>query len=383
MQEISFEGHLTKRSRPLIHALIISVAFNLGLLATFITFILREKKIETLFQVETNPKQAPSFAPLCLAIGDMIKEMENTPFQMLIDQLLSEERLEQGYQKRDLALACLVNYHHFDLERALPGIKLQKRLFVYSPSGKTIELMPGLNHEHFEAIYSFARLEKWPLTSQGLFEKMKQSRENLSPSLSEAFFFSKEFYQIERAFSRLPFIFTKDILLHLLLDGSWNLIKETSELIGLHPMGEIEMIGPFLAGFKGSKLAAYLLIALDPDYAYSQFSDEHLKSFITLLDQKTKEATVFLNRIVTSLRSDEVRTQAIEALRFDTSKPPPQSEEYIVQKGDSLWGLSFRFGLSVEKIRKLNHLQSDRLTPGQVLKIPKENQSLLDAKGGI
>ena len=46
MHDALFEGHVSKRSRPLVHALIISVALNLGLLATFITFIIKEKKVE-------------------------------------------------------------------------------------------------------------------------------------------------------------------------------------------------------------------------------------------------------------------------------------------------------------------------------------------------
>ena len=46
----------------------------------------------------------------------------------------------------------------------------------------------------------------WPLTSEGLYEEMKHRRENIPSSLREAFFLSKEFFAIERAFSRLPFV---------------------------------------------------------------------------------------------------------------------------------------------------------------------------------
>lgn len=43
---------------------------------------------------------------------------------------------------------------------------------------------------------------------------------------------------------------------------------------------------------------------------------------------------------------------------------------YTVQPGDTLWHISKKFeGLTIEKIKELNGLKSDRLTPGQKLKI--------------
>ncbi|MDH5398560.1 MAG: LysM peptidoglycan-binding domain-containing protein [Cyclobacteriaceae bacterium] len=43
---------------------------------------------------------------------------------------------------------------------------------------------------------------------------------------------------------------------------------------------------------------------------------------------------------------------------------------YIVQPGDTLWDISKKFnGLSIEKIKKLNGLNSDNIKPGQTLKI--------------
>ena len=44
--------------------------------------------------------------------------------------------------------------------------------------------------------------------------------------------------------------------------------------------------------------------------------------------------------------------------------------EYTVQAGDTLWLLSRRYDTTVDAIKKLNGLSSDRLDIGQVLKIP-------------
>ena len=50
-----------------------------------------------------------------------------------------------------------------------------------------------------------------------------------------------------------------------------------------------------------------------------------------------------------------------------------KSGEYRVQNGDTLWDISRKFeGLTVEKLKKLNNLESNGIKPGQVLKI-KEN----------
>jgi len=45
--------------------------------------------------------------------------------------------------------------------------------------------------------------------------------------------------------------------------------------------------------------------------------------------------------------------------------------EYAVRSGDTLWLLSRRYGTTVEAIRSLNGLTSDRLDVGQILRIPR------------
>lgn len=370
MHDASFEGHLSKRSRPLVHALIISVALNLGLLATFITFIIKEKKIETLLQTKAPSKTVGKLASLSRTNASVLEEYENLSFAKLIQLLDNEELVEQGYRKRDLALACLVAYHHFDLQRSLPGMEFQKRAFSYSNGEKVIELFSGLDQERFQVIHYFARAEMWPLTSEGLYEEIKHRRENVPPSLMEAFFLSKEFFTIERAFTRLPFMFTRETLLSLLLEGNWALVKEAAAETVAHPAGEIPDIGAFLAGFENSKLAAYLLVALDSDHPYLKFSNEKLESFIELLDQRTTESELFLNRVASSARSDHLREMAAWRIQSWGSQVTVSSHEYVVQKGDSLWSVSRHFDVSMEKIREANQLQSDVLTPGQRLRIP-------------
>lgn len=49
---------------------------------------------------------------------------------------------------------------------------------------------------------------------------------------------------------------------------------------------------------------------------------------------------------------------------------PRVQEEYIVQKGDTLWNISKKLGTSVDEIKRLNNLNSNLLFVGQKLKVP-------------
>jgi N-acetylmuramoyl-L-alanine amidase len=53
--------------------------------------------------------------------------------------------------------------------------------------------------------------------------------------------------------------------------------------------------------------------------------------------------------------------------------PKLSGEKYIVKKGDSLWSIGKKFGVSVSELKKYNSLSSDVLSIGQVLFIPKSN----------
>lgn len=65
----------------------------------------------------------------------------------------------------------------------------------------------------------------------------------------------------------------------------------------------------------------------------------------------------------------------------DTGEPARTVEEeavttnavhYTVKKGDTIWGISRRYGVGLEDLRRVNRLTGDTIFPGQVLIIPQK-----------
>ena len=54
--------------------------------------------------------------------------------------------------------------------------------------------------------------------------------------------------------------------------------------------------------------------------------------------------------------------------------------EYIVQKGDSLWSISKKYGITVDELKNYNNLKTNTLSINQILKIPSPGSSSLNTK---
>jgi LysM repeat protein len=66
-----------------------------------------------------------------------------------------------------------------------------------------------------------------------------------------------------------------------------------------------------------------------------------------------------------------IPTRDEKQTRATIKSPSVETESYIVRKGDSLYTISKRVGISVGEIRRMNQLRSAALRVGQVLNFPK------------
>jgi LysM repeat protein len=338
--------------------------------------------------------------------GAVLRKFRSLSTHQLNMRLYSRKLLENGYTERDLALACLVTLHHFDLKRALVEFRdpQQTRTIAYGRrkdgSIATITVYPELQNAHFESIIRFAKTERWPYTPEGLFLLLQASQEHKDPSLLEAFMLTPEFMAFESLFNRSQAPITKEDIVSLLLDGNWQPIKQFRDLQRLSQDFSAEMRQKILLQFieRGSPVACELLLKCDFSFALRKLENQHISKMLQLLDSHSSAAKAFAAALMQSPRGDAIWQLAAQRLGDMLPQPPnattlaiktntdpyPSSvvpsgpkiskadKLYIIQEGDSLWKLSRRFGVSIASLKAHNQLHSDSLKPGSPLRIPIE-----------
>ena len=236
--------------------------------------------------------------------------MSKLSFRELVALLTNRESLEEGYAKRDLALAALVAFRHFNLEKALGTSPTQKRV-VTLHSGP-VELFPGLGEEQFEAIIRFAYREKWPLMARGLFELLQKIPSPREESLCQAFVMTSEFCAIQLLFQKTEAPQDTLTLISLATESNWGLIsgfaKEQAQLLDLSVEKRRRFLLSCLA--QRSKTAAKLLLQTDFDFVVKRLDDPGICDMLSLLADPFEEAKKFCTVLLTSARSDSVRVAA-------------------------------------------------------------------------
>ena len=71
-----------------------------------------------------------------------------------------------------------------------------------------------------------------------------------------------------------------------------------------------------------------------------------------------------------NLTSDLLTIGQVLTIPTSSTDTNNTSNLYVVQKGDSLWSIANKYGVSINSIRMINNLNSDILTIGQTLIIP-------------
>jgi len=413
----SFEHTWIRRVKWLTQALIVSVTLNAGLIATFVTWILKEQ--ETAVSLELKPKEHTAATPE-LTNEQLLRAYSILSFPELQLRLEDTELIENGFTKRDLALACLAAFHHVNVERALGPIKEQKRHLVFTnqEGGEKIDLplFAGLEDYQYAAVIHYLKTEKWPFTSQGLFFEIQRSSYPKDPSLLEAFYLTDEFLTVLALFTKTGVSIDKQKLVQLLAEGKWNTLAEftTKQKEQLDLSCEKRRV--FLASYltHHSKEAAELLLQYDREFALKRLDDAHTLLILDLLKDTAVLLEPFAKELLLSPRGSAVWKQAATFLYGLTGEVPLEPYDHIatlrkfcpdklqqvhaanaakiaplsakptasikekgkkkthvVQEGESLWKIAKKYKVSVEALMQCNHLESEKLRVGKELEIPQ------------
>jgi len=401
---------LAKKFRIMTFSLIFSGALNIGLIAT--CFVRQDNFQSFAFEGALQKSTGESTVSNLSALNAMSK----LSFRELVSLLTNRELVEEGYSKRDLALAALVTFRHFNLEKALGASPAQKRS-VTVQSGP-VELYPGLGEEQFEAIIRFAYREKWPLMAKGLFELLQKVPSPREESLCQAFAMTSEFSALQLLFQKTEASQDVLTLIDLATEGTWDLLngfaKEQAQLLDLSMEKRRRFLLSYLA--QRSKTAVKLLLSTDLEFSFKRLDDRGICDMLTLLQGNFEESQKFCAALLVSPRSDFVRKMAAEKLyafagetipaSFDVQaaiarfcpglkvvnppapvpvvpeapvaaapvSPPASSSKSVcyhtVAEGETLWKIARHYKVKVEDLVQVNGIENGKLYPGMTIQVP-------------
>jgi len=397
---------LLRKTKWVTQALILSGTLNIGLLATFIYFAIKDKQQHVAIELTPLPSRSANSS---FTNEQLLHAYALLPYQELLLRLENKDLIEVGLAKRDLALACLVAFHHFNLEKALGNSPLQKRIlpFFNQNNQEKIELTvyPGLTDEHFHAIQQYSKTEKWPLTTQGLFYELKRAPQPRDPSLIDAFTITTEYHTLFTLFAKTSLPLSHAQLIDLLCDGDWSTFAQfTSErqAIDLSLDYRRSLLLSYLK--HHSTTAAQLLLNHDREFLLKRLDDSSILTLLDLLDPQTPQLDLLAKELLASPRTDAIWKKSAHILytlsgellpepydhqaslhRFlfatAPSKPTPQPKPttpktgkriHVVQAGDSLWKIAHKYHVTVPELMRANHLETEKLRLGRELEIPQK-----------
>jgi len=394
-------GQYVKRLRILTLALIFSGALNIGLAATYIFSRWQESRGS--FSVCALAKKEEEKEIL---MAPFFTQMSKLSFHELLTVLTNRDPIGEGYLKRDMAVSALVCFHHFHLEKALSGSVLQKREVSFGKDSRAY-IFPGLSDDQFDAIIRFAYEEKWPLTTEGIFNLLKKRwPSKQDASLVQAFFVTPEFHALQALFKKQE----NSLLLQLVCEGDWAMLdsfaQEQSQILDFSVEKRRSLLLRYLS--VQSHAAVDLLLRTDFQFVAKRLEDSYLIQLISLLPEKSPDAERLCLQLLGSPRTDAVWISAASFLyayageevpssfnlqaamsRFVPSSVqyvsvvqkskdqepllreeiPAQALYHIVKDGESLWKIARQYSVKVDDLVRINGLEKDRLYPGMTLKV--------------
>lgn len=300
-----------QQARWLSQALVVSSALNIGLLLALFFLVVKDSVLPTILELRPVLEEKLVLSdPYTNA--DELAQLDKLHFDHLLSLLNDKTFVEDGFMKRDLSLGVLVSKHDFDINKALFPKKPHPRILsiaseIESASFK-VRVFPGLNDEDFDKMIHFAKLEKWPITSEGMFRKIQENDGLYNTSLLEAFYLTPHFLEVETLFQRADFHVERKVIMELLVSGNWQMLdqfyKTQLEVKDLSLTKHQQFLLDYIE--LGSKSAANLLLKMHGAFAAKKLNDDQVKMLFNLLDEKNVLSEAFAKAILLSPRSDSV-----------------------------------------------------------------------------
>ncbi len=383
----SFESSTLKKYRRLSQFLIVSALFNIAFGASALyQYFKPVKPLEW-----TSSKSAISEDSAAV-----LKNFLNLSYPELISKLGVKSEIEPGLHKRDIALAILHQSYQVDIARALnrPLLSFQQLSFTDGAKEKTLPVPRGLLDSDFELISQFIKQEAWPLTSLGLFQKLKFGLKE--GALTQTFYRSEPFSKLFDILKPQIDLIKEENLLSILLKGDCQDLEKFKDQID---KGSFSLDSFLLYYSDLGSVQAAIYLSKAPHFSLKNLNDKQALAFIDLLESVPDKQKILAQNLMQSFRSDNFKEQ-IKAKGFEIEEPkiiqelvvekkvkqepvsstlakaltPPikskSAKTYVVQEGDSLWKISRKFKVDLETLKIVNHLDSENLKPGKVLTIP-------------
>lgn len=303
---------------------------------------------------------------------ELVRELKAASRYQLIQKLLSRKPVENGFAERDLALGCLIAFHHFDLKRAL-GAEPKELRWLTLPDA-SLPLYPALTPGEWCTLSNFALQEEWPLTPEGLFAELHKIEGELPASLETALTLTPHFRAVEVLLSRATPPAARAQIVALLRQGDWSILNQfTEEQRSSQELSDERRRHLLTTLFNsGSSLAGRLLLRFDGPYILHRWSDGEVVDLLQKLGEPSAEGHAFAFELLKTPRSSAVLKLAAALLSGEKEEVKEVKEErmHVVQKGESLWLLARRYSCSVDDLVRLNQLRSETIAVGQKLQLP-------------
>lgn len=307
---------LIKKVRVLSLWLAFSGLLNVGLLSSFLFWVLKETPPTPYCEQKPAVVQDEEKGGDYLRCTEVIEEFSQLPFVDLVDRLSSKKWVESGLMERDLSLACLMGIHHFDMKRALISIGEPSEVRVFSWKNQKNLSLPicfGLTDLHFEVLIDFAKKEEFPFTSEGLFALLMKKNDS---KLSATFFLVPEFWTVEHLFSRAKTPPNQPELLKLLLEGDWiKLSAFSEEQRHINDTSDTRRISFLLEYVRANSSQACLLLLKNEEISWlRKLSDDDVIAILKNMPVSLPESESFAKEMLESPRSSKVWQQAASFL---------------------------------------------------------------------